>query len=130
MQRRVSPSDSERASHSPARLYEGMKARYRNFPRKNIRATIDLILTCFRRSQGLNDLDSDSFPLPRTQSPTTLRPERIFGASVRCSILRRKVTTNDSSLGGRMGAIAVKAVKVSCPPNGMWMTTVDYTRQA
>ena len=51
---------------------------------------------------------SDSFPLP--QSPTTVHPERIVDASVRCSIPEWKEQTNGSSLGGgRVGAIVVKA---------------------
>ena len=50
---------------------------------------------------------SDSFPLP--QSPTTVHPERVVDASVRCSIAEWKEQINDSSLGGRVGAIVVKA---------------------
>jgi hypothetical protein len=53
------------------------------------------------------ELISDSFPLPRR--PTTVHPERIVDASVRCSIPERKEQTNASSLGGRVGAIVVKA---------------------
>jgi hypothetical protein len=52
-------------------------------------------------------LISDGFPLP--QSPTTVHPERIVDASVRCSIPEWKGETNGSSLGGRVGAIVVKA---------------------
>jgi hypothetical protein len=50
---------------------------------------------------------SDSFPLP--QSPTTVHPERVVDASVRCSIPDWKEQTNGSALGGRVGAIVVKA---------------------
>lgn len=50
---------------------------------------------------------SDSFPLP--QSPTTVHPERIVDASVRCSIPEWKEQADGSSLGGRVGAIVVKA---------------------
>ena len=51
---------------------------------------------------------SDSFPLP--QSPTTVHPESIVDASVRCSIPEWKEQINGSSLGGgRVGAIVVKA---------------------
>ncbi|KAF8492349.1 hypothetical protein F5888DRAFT_1729970 [Russula emetica] len=50
---------------------------------------------------------SDSFPLP--QSPTTVHPERIVDASVRCSISEWKEQINGSSLGGgRVSAIVVK----------------------
>ena len=56
------------------------------------------------------EIISDSFPLP--QSPTTVHPERIVDASVRCSIPEWKEQTNGSSLrGGRVGAIVVKANK-------------------
>jgi hypothetical protein len=50
---------------------------------------------------------SDSFPLP--QSPTTVHPERVVDASVRGSISEWKEQTNGSSLGGRVGAVVVKA---------------------
>jgi hypothetical protein len=51
---------------------------------------------------------SDSFPLP--QSPTTVHPESIVDASVRCSITEWKEQIDGSSLGGgRVGAIVVKA---------------------
>jgi len=50
---------------------------------------------------------SDSFPLP--QSPTTVHPERVVDASVRCSITEWKEQISNSSLGGRVGAIVVKA---------------------
>jgi hypothetical protein len=50
---------------------------------------------------------SDSFPLP--QSPTTVHPERIVDARVRCSIPEWKEQVNGSSIGGgRVGAIVVK----------------------
>jgi hypothetical protein len=50
---------------------------------------------------------SDSFPLP--QSPTTVHPESIVDASVRCSIPEWKEQINGSSLGGgRVGAVVVK----------------------
>ena len=50
---------------------------------------------------------SDSFPLP--QSPTTVHPESIVDASVRCSIPEWKEQINGSSLGGgRVSAIVVK----------------------
>ena len=50
---------------------------------------------------------SDSFPLP--QSPTTVHPERVVDANVRCSISEWREQTNGSSLGGRVGAVVVKA---------------------
>jgi hypothetical protein len=52
---------------------------------------------------------SDSFPLP--QRPTTVHPERIVDACVRCSIPEWKKQTNSGSSslgGGRVGAIVVK----------------------
>ncbi len=50
---------------------------------------------------------SDSFPLP--QSPTTVHPERVVDANVRCSIPEWKEQTNGSSLAGRVGAVVVKS---------------------
>jgi len=49
---------------------------------------------------------SDSFPVP--QSPTTVHPERVVDASVRCSIPEWKEQTIGSSLAGRVSGIIVK----------------------
>ncbi len=50
---------------------------------------------------------SDSFPLP--QSPMTVHPEHVVNANVQCSTPKWREQTNGSSLGGRVGAIVVKA---------------------
>jgi hypothetical protein len=50
---------------------------------------------------------SDSFPLP--QSPTTVHPEHVVDANVRCSIPEWREQTNGSSLEDRVGVIMVKS---------------------